>query len=115
MGSPHPDIVSWIDCILISSYVWRDHSTTLADVLTKLCNVCLSVNSVKSRFAASSQEFSGMIMDATGMKHAPSTLEAIANMSGPAIVEELRSSLGLTRYIRNFVPRYSVIVLPLTN
>lgn len=99
-GNPHPDIVSWPDDILISNYTWQEHISTLAEVLTKLSNTLLLVNYGKCRLAASSQDFLGMIFDATGMKHADSKVEAIANMPEPAKAKKLRSLLGRTGYLR---------------
>lgn len=96
LGNLHPDVVSWIDDTLISSHTWKEHITTLADICTKLSNARRLVNNGKCRFAASSQEFREVIVDATGMKSAPSSLEAIGNMPESTTVEELRSFLGLT-------------------
>ncbi|CAN0466513.1 unnamed protein product, partial [Ectocarpus sp. 12 AP-2014] len=49
------------------------------------------------------------------MRPAPSKLEAIANMPRSRTVEDLRTFLGLTGYLRQFVTQYSVIAAPLTD
>ena len=56
-----------------------------------------------------------MIIDSTGLYPAPSKLDAIARMPRPHTVEELRTFLGLTGYLRQFVPNYSLTAAPLTN
>eukprot|EP00752_Nemacystus_decipiens_P017631 g15802.t1 len=61
------------------------------------------------------EEFLGMVIDSTGIRPAPSKLAAIAEMSRPTNVEELRTFLGMTGYLRQFVPLYSVTAAPLTN
>ena len=108
-------VFSWLDDILIASETWEEHLATLTLVLSKLRAAGLSVNYSKSIFAAASQEFLGMVVDSTGIHPAPSKLQAVAEMPRPTSVETLRSFLGLTSYLRQFVPNYSVIVAPLTN
>ena len=56
-----------------------------------------------------------MIMDRTGLHPAPSKLEAIAKMPRPTTVETLRTFLGMTGYLRQFVRNYSLISAPLSN
>ena len=74
-----------------------------------------SVNFAKCIFAAASQEFLGMMIDSTGMRPAPSKLVAIAKMPRPHTVEELRAFIGLTGYLRQFVPEYGLQIAPLTD
>ena len=108
-------VFSWLDDILIASSTWEEHLATLTLVLTRLRAAGLSVNFAKCIFGAASQEFLGMIIDSTGLHPAPSKLEAIAKMPRPSNVETLRSFLGLTSYLRQFVKDYSIIAAPLTN
>ncbi|CAB1097364.1 unnamed protein product [Ectocarpus sp. CCAP 1310/34] len=93
---------------------WEEHLAELVLVLTRLRAAGLSVHFPKCLFGASSQEFLGMIIEATGMHPAPSKLEAIANIPRPRTVEGLRTFLGLTAYLRQFVPQYSLVSAPLT-
>lgn len=101
--------------ILIASDTWEEHLATLTIVLTRLQAASLSVNFAKCIFGAASQEFLGMIIDSTGLRPAPSKLEAIANMPRSQTVEDLRTFLGLTGYLRQFVRDYSIVTAPLTN
>ena len=110
-----PGVFSWLDDILIASDTWEEHLATLTLVLTRLLAAGLSVNFAKCIFGAASQEFLGMIVDRTGLYPAPSKLVAIARMPRPHTVEELRTFLGLTGYLRQFVPNYSLTAAPLTN
>ena len=108
-------VFSWLDDILIASETWEEHLTTLTLVLNRLLAAGLSVNFAKCIFGAASQEFLGMIIDCTGMRPAPSKLDAIARMPCPRTVEDLRTFLGLTGYLRQFVPNYSLTAAPLTD
>lgn len=108
-------VFSWLDDILIASDTWEEHIATLTTVLTRLLAAGLSVNFAKCIFGAACQEFLGMIIDATGIRPAPAKMEAIANMPRPCTVEELRTFQGLTGYLRQFVPNYSLVAAPLTD
>ena len=75
----------------------------------------LSVNFTKCMFGSASQELLGMIIERTRLHPVPTKLEAIERMPRTQIVEELRTFLGLTGYLRQFVRNYSLTAVPLTN
>ena len=56
-----------------------------------------------------------MVIDCTGIRPAPSKLTAVSAMPRPKNARELRAFLGLTGYLRQFVPRYSILAAPLTD
>ena len=56
-----------------------------------------------------------MIVDSTGLHPAPSKLEVIARMPRPQTVKGVRTLQGLTGYLRQFVPNYSLTAAPLTD
>ena len=108
-------VFNWLDDILIASTIWEEHLATLTLVLTRLLAAGLSVNFAKCIFGSSSQEFLGMIINNTGLHPAPTKSEAIASMPRPQTVEELRTFLGLTGYLGQFVPNYSLTTASLTD
>ena len=83
IAPPNDDIVSWLDDILVSSFTLEDHLATVQTVLRKLCTAGLSVNFAKCNFAASHQEFLGMVVDSTGLRPAESKLQAVSDMQRP--------------------------------
>ena len=115
LAPPLPGVESWLDDILIASYDWDEHLATLREVFTRLLRARLSVNFAKCIFGVPSQEFLGMIIDCTGIRPVPSKLAAVSAMPRPQNVGELRAFLGLTGYLRQFVPRYSIWAAPLTD
>lgn len=54
-----------------------------------------------------------MFVDDTGMRPSPSKLVAIATMPETTDVEKLHPFPGISRYLRNSVPRCSMIAAPL--
>ena len=112
---PEESVVSCLDDILASSSTLEEHLDALRQLSDKLPRAGLSVYFAKYNFATSSLEFLGMVIDSTGMRPAPSKIEAVAKMPRPTKIEELRPFLGLTSYLRQFVENYSTIASPLTD
>ena len=111
---PEEAVVSWLDDILITTSTWEEHLDTIHRVFRKLRTAGLSVNFAKCKFAASAQEFLGMMVDINGIR-APSKMEAVAKMPRPTNIEELRAFLGLTGHLWQIFEPYSIIAAPLTN
>ena len=55
-----------------------------------------------------------MIIDSTGIRPAPSKLEAIEKIPPPSNIEELRAFLGMTGYWQ-FIRNYSITAAPRTS
>ena len=55
-----------------------------------------------------------MIIDCF-IRPAPSKIEAITQLSQPSTVEEVRVLLGMTGYLRKFVPNYSAVLAPISD
>ena len=55
------------------------------------------------------------IEDPSGIKPAPSKIEAITQLFHPSTVEEVRTLLGMTGYLRKFVPNYSSVLAPISD
>ena len=66
-------------------------------------------------FCQSVMEFVGVIVDRLGTRPAPSKIDAITQLSRPNTVEEVRVLLGMTGYLRQFVPQYSTVLAPISD
>ena len=56
-----------------------------------------------------------MVIDRQGVRSAEDKIVAVAQLAPPVTVEEFRAFLGMTGYLRQFVPRYSIVAAPLTD
>lgn len=88
---------------------------TSKSIFTQLLIAILSMNFAKCIYATSHQEFLGMAVDSTRVRSSPFKVEAITNMPRPTNVEELRSFLGMTGYLRQYVGTRSIVAAPLAN
>lgn len=82
--------------------------------LTDLAHDCLS-DSHQLSAAEFVPVYFGMIIDSTGPTLDPTKLEAVRRMPRPQTVKDLRTFLGLTGYLWQFVPKYSLTAAALTN
>lgn len=75
----------------------------------------LSVNFAKCLFCAPQQEFVGMLVDNLRVRPSQSKIDAVAQLSRATTVEQVRSLLGTTGYLRRFVPKYSELAAPVSD
>ncbi|CAN0000948.1 unnamed protein product [Sphacelaria rigidula] len=107
-------VKNWLDDILWSSATFASHMTGLRVVLHCLLTTELTVNFLKSQWCTQQQDFVGMAIDAPGIRPSQSKIEAITHLREPQRVDESRSFLRLTGYLRQYVRGYSNISPPLT-
>ena len=108
-------IQNWLHDIAIPSKTLEDQWGLLRKTLECLRQGRLTVNLQKSHFCQSVMEFVMMIVDRLGTRPAPSKIDAIPQLSRPNTVEEVRVLLGMTGYLRQFVPQYSTVVAPISD
>ena len=87
----------------------------LEEVLRRLHNAGLKVNSEKSTFCALEIEFLKYILTRDGIKHQSNKVQAILAIQPPTGVEPLRHILGMMQYYRDIWARWGKMLLPLTS
>ena len=56
-----------------------------------------------------------MVIDRIGLKPSPAKLEAVQPVKPAKTVEQLRALVGASGFLRRFLPKFSIIVAPLTD
>src|SRR6185437_12050999 len=69
----------------------------------------------KCQFAATEIKFLGFIVGRNGLRVDPQKVQAISEWPSPANLKEVQQFMGLTNYLRKFIPRYAQICTPITN
>jgi hypothetical protein len=87
----------------------------LEEVLRRLHNAGLKVNSEKSTFCALEIEFLKYILTRDGIKHQSNKVQAILAIQPPTGVEPLRHILGMMQYYRDIWAKRGKMLLPLTS
>ena len=108
-----PNVMCYIDDILITGNNDEEHLHNLASVFERLRQHGLRLKKEKCEFLKDSVEFLGHKIDAEGLHAMPGKIEAIVSAPAPRNVQKLRSFLGLLNYYGKFVQNLSTLVHPL--
>jgi hypothetical protein len=97
------------------------HTSTFAEhlvLLDRLLRLCANggpkLGLPKCTFASRSAQFLGFVVSANGVRIDETRRDAIAALSAPHTVGELRSLLGFLGYLRRFVPRFAELASPMS-
>ena len=108
-----PFVFVYIDDILISSATIEEHYRHLQQVLTRLQNYGVVVNSAKCVLGAPRLRFLGHEVSAEGIKPLPDRVTAITEFPQPTTERQLRRFLGMAAYYHRFVPDAAALLRPL--
>ncbi len=110
-----PGVVCYLDDILIISQNDQKHYKSLQEVMKRLQESGLQLNSSKCKFLESSVEYLGFRISHEGLSTSQAKVEAVQKAPTPRNVVELRSFLGLVNYYGRFIPKLANICYPSTN
>ncbi|GFW81723.1 hypothetical protein TNCV_2883971 [Trichonephila clavipes] len=105
---------AYIDDIAIFSKNWEEHLLHLDTILTKLSELNFTVNLKKCTFEKAQIKYLGHTIGSCKHEPDPEKTAVINNLPVPKTKKELRSVLGLCNYYREYIPKYSELVYPLT-
>ena len=101
------------DDILIGGPTLTDHNRTLETVLQRAKDYGITLNREKCQFGVQELDFYGYRFTSEGLKPTHEKCRAVKECSSPNSREEVRSFLGMIRYLSKFIPRYAVLTAPL--
>ncbi|KAL9988412.1 hypothetical protein ACROYT_G002850 [Oculina patagonica] len=108
-----PNVKNISDDVIIYGVNTEEHDKTLHAVLTRFKELNLTLKKEKCQFYMPRIEFFGMVFSADGMSPDPAKVEAIKQAEAPTSVSDVRSLLGMTKYVSRFIRDYADIVAPL--
>ena len=107
-------LVAFIDDLLIYSNDIEEHRRLVRLVLQRLLDAGMVVGLSKCLFEVPEVTFVGVKISGDGLSIHQDKLSPILAFARPRTKKQLRSFLGMTVQFRQFIPRYSAIVSPLT-
>ena len=110
-----PQVICYIDDILVTGKTEADHLQNLEEVLKRLQEHGVRLKKEKCSFLQDSVEYLGHCINAHGVHTSEKKLKAILDAPKPRNVQELRSFLGLLNYYAKFIPNLSSLLHPLNN
>ena len=110
-----PNVICYIDDILITGPTDQVHLQNLRAVLKKLKEHDIRAKLAKCAFMKSSVEYLGHKVSAEGLQPLESKTDAIVRAPEPQNLQQLRSYLGLLNYYSKFIPNLATMTKPLNH
>ena len=104
----------YLDDVIVFGKTLTEHNDRLKTVLTRFRDNNLRVKLAKCVFASPQVTYLGHCISQQGVSPDPTKLTAVAKISLPSNIKEVRTFLGLTGYYRRFIPNYATVAQPLT-
>lgn len=104
--------LAYIDDVIVFSDTPEDHLGQLTRILNLFEEVNLGINPRKSFFGFPSVQTLGFKVDGLEISTSPDRVEAIAKLKMPTTLDTLEQYIGMTRFLRKFVPWYQQKVQP---
>ena len=108
-----PNVVVYMDDILVFAPTQEIHDATLEAVQTALADAGVVLNLDKCTISTDSVKFLGHMVSAEGISPDPRKLEALATLQAPTDIAELRRALGMFTFLTKFLPEMATVSAPL--
>ena len=108
-----PNVIVYLDDILITGATEDEHLKTLSLVLERLERAGFRARKAKCSFMQSSVTYLGHRIDQQGLHPLKEKVQAVQDAPSPSNVTELRAYLGLLTYYSKFLPNMATVLAPL--
>lgn len=108
-------VVVYLDDLLVYAPDRASHDTLVVRLLQRLKAAGLVVHPQKCVWAVHSVEFLGHQVTPEGIHPTRDKLAAIRSFPAPSSLSDLRAFLGITNFLRRYIPSYASLAAPLTD
>ena len=105
--------IVWQDDILISGKTLEEHDRMLDEVMKRIEESGLKLNKAKCVFRKSCLRYVGHMFSKDGVSPDDSKVQAIVNLKPPENIAELRSVLGMVKYLGRYLPNLATVIAPM--
>ena len=109
-GIPHVSV--YLDDILVTGNLPKEHLSNLEVVLTRLKDAGLRLKKKKCAFMLEAIEYLGHQISADSLASKEEKVKAVNDAPAPLNVSQLSAFLGLVNYYGKFLPRFSSTLAP---
>ena len=110
-----PNVDSLVDDLWIFTETWKDHMTSLRQVLDRLRSAKLTAKPSKCMIGYDSIKCLGHNIVGQTVRPQEDKIQAIRDAPRPSTKRQIKSFLGLAGFYRRFIPNFSSIASPLTD
>lgn len=104
---------AYVDDVVIFSRTLAEHLYHLDKVFQRFAELGISINPKKAFLGYPSVKLLGQRVTSLGLSTSEDKLQAISHLVFPRTLQQLETYLGMTGYLRNYVPNYARMVEPL--
>ena len=102
-----PNLISYIDDLLVVSTGFQSHTTDLEQCFNRLRYHGLKLNGKKCVLATKQLEYLGFKISKEGIEPGTDKLAAVKQFKPPSTVRQVREFIGLANYFRDLIPNFS--------
>ena len=113
--SNFPNVDSFVDDMWIFTETWKDHMTSLRQVLDRLRSAKLTPKPSKCMIGYDSIVCLGHNIVGQTVRPQEDKIQAIRDAPRPSTKRQIKSFLGLAGFYRRFIPNFTSIASPLTD
>jgi len=110
-----PNVIVYIDDLIIHTKTHEDHIKILLRVFNRLFKHNLKINLKKCVFGSREVSYLGFRLTPEGIKPGIDKLKAVGQCKPPSTVKEVRQFLGLCNFFRSHVKNFALVSAPLAN
>ena len=110
-----PIVDSFVDDMWIFTVIWKDHMTSLRQVLDRLRSAKLTAKPSKCMIGYDSIGCLGHNIVGQTVRPQEDKIQAIRDAPRQSTTSHIKSFLGLTGFYRRFIPNFSSTASPLTD
>ena len=104
---------AYVDDIVVFSDTFEDHCSHLRQIFQLFQDMHIAIKPSKTYLGYPTVALLGQKVDSLGLETSEDKLEAILSLKFPRTLKDLETYLGLTGWLRMYVPYYAQIVEPL--
>jgi hypothetical protein len=108
-----PNTIIYFDDILIATETEGEHDQIVQQVIERAKEMNIKFNKKKLQYKRKEVKFLGLIFKAEGMTLDQERINAIECLENPQNKAELQRLLGIFNFVRQFIPNYAELIMPL--
>lgn len=109
-----PNVFVYLDDIIIATETFEQHLKIVEEIFVRLVKAGLTLSQEKCRFCLPELKYLGYVVNQRGLHVDPGKVKAIADISPPKTVSEVRRVIGMASWYRKFIPGFASLIAPMT-